>query len=112
VSFQRVLFQVLSWSVPLLGWWEGEGIRACGGFFGPVRCAVGVDEDGVAYLLNDGASAGGLRCPARDAVNQARRGCDRLKLRVGEDPERVFGAGFAGVLRSLIQSMAAKTTSG
>src|SRR6266550_2925988 len=87
---------VLSWLCLFLGWWEGEGVCACGGCRDRVRCAVGVDEDRVAYLLNDGAAARRLGGPARDAMDQ--RGGDVVGFYwvIGEDPERVFCVGLAG----------------
>src|SRR6202035_4298901 len=91
-------FWVLSWLCLLLGWWEGEGVCACRGFFDRVRCAIGVNEDGVAYLLNDGAPAGGLGGPTRDAVNQRCGDVVGFDGVVGEDPERVLGVGLAGGL--------------
>jgi hypothetical protein len=87
-----------SWLGLLLGWWEGEGIRACCGFFDWMRCAVGIDEDGVAYLLNDGAAARRLGGPARDAVNQRCGDVVGFYWVVGKDPKRVFCVGLAGSL--------------
>src|SRR3981189_3308265 len=101
------MMQVLSWLCLLLGWGEGEGVCACCGFFDRVRCAVGVDEDGVAYLLNDGAAAWRMRGPAGAAGMWS-----GSMAWLGKIQSVYSASGSLGVLLSLIQSIAAKTTRG
>ena len=60
-----------------------------------MRCAVGIDKDGVGDVLDDGAAGWRLGGPAGHAVNQRRRDMFWLNGMIRKDPHRVFGTGFA-----------------
>ena len=78
-----------------------------------VRRAVGIDENGVGDLLDLRVALGRMGGPARDAVSQRVRECGRGRWGGCEKIQRVYSApGWSGVLLSLIQSMAVKTTRG
>ncbi len=94
-TFSKSVFGVVFMVVPFAPVWSlVNAVCADGGGRDLVRCAVGIDEDGVGDVLDDGGAGWRLSGPAGDAVHQRRGNVVGFDGVVGEEPHGVLGVGL------------------